>query len=90
MCSTVDMHVYYGRYACVWKFTENMKIYWTTVKDLAYSTQIPEKLKLQQPHLRSKISNDDEFLKNILGQDVGKARLFDVVRRDINMIGSQM
>ena len=40
--------------------------------------------------MRSQVGDDDELLEHVLGQDVGVARLFDVVRGDVDVIGTEM
>lgn len=41
-------------------------------------------------YLCSQVRDDDKLLQDILGKDVGVARLLDVVRGDIDVIGSQV
>jgi len=42
------------------------------------------------PCLCSKIRYDDEFLQNVLGQNVCVSSLFDVVRRHIDVVGTEV
>lgn len=57
------------------QFTQNW--WWATLK------QIPT-------HLCSQIWDANELLEDVLGQDVGVARLLDVIRRHIDVVGSEM
>lgn len=37
-----------------------------------------------------KVGDDDEFLEDVLGEDVSEPRLFDIVRGDIDMVGPEV
>lgn len=44
----------------------------------------------RKTHLCSKIGDDDEFLQKILRKDVSITCFFDIVRGDVDMVGSQV
>ena len=41
-------------------------------------------------HLGSKVRYDDKFLQDIFGEDVGEAGLLDVIRGNIDVVGTQV
>jgi len=41
-------------------------------------------------YLSSEIRDDDELLEDVLGQDVRVASFFDVVRRHVDVIGTEV
>ena len=42
------------------------------------------------PDLCAQVRNDDEFLEDVFREDVCEASFLDVVRRDVDMVGSQV
>lgn len=45
---------------------------------------------MMNTYLCSQIWDADEFLEDIFGQDVGVTRLLDVIRWDVDVVGSEM
>ena len=46
--------------------------------------------RLGRTHLSAQVGDDDELLEHVLGQDVGEARLLDVVGRHVDVVRTQV